>query len=288
MRYLSVLIATVILMLTTLVVGPRPRHRPNATPVVGADGGALYTFDSGEAGFFTKTYFYDTGRKSSPSMPSSPRSWPKPPSPLREQTDTRSPTWSSPTPTPTSSMAPPPSRRKGPRSSPRRPPPRPSLASTPTRRPASSGWACLPRRPIPQQATVDETFTDTHDARAERRQDRRAERAQPAGGQLHADGRLPPGAERADRRRSGPPQDACLAGRRHRRWAGHADDRGLDRRSAGAGDHGSPGPRSRLSTAGGASPRHFPKPSPRRSPISSKPTRSSATTSPGSVTEHPS
>ena len=29
--------------------------------MAGAEGGTLYTFDSGEAGFFTKTYFYDTG-----------------------------------------------------------------------------------------------------------------------------------------------------------------------------------------------------------------------------------
>jgi glyoxylase-like metal-dependent hydrolase (beta-lactamase superfamily II) len=34
-----------------------------ASPVTGSEGGALYTFDSGEAGFFTKTYFYDTGRE---------------------------------------------------------------------------------------------------------------------------------------------------------------------------------------------------------------------------------
>ena len=35
----------------------------HASPVAGAEGGALYTFDSGEAGFFTKTYFYDTGEE---------------------------------------------------------------------------------------------------------------------------------------------------------------------------------------------------------------------------------
>jgi glyoxylase-like metal-dependent hydrolase (beta-lactamase superfamily II) len=34
-----------------------------ASPVAGAEGGMLYTFDSGEAGFFTKTYFYDTGQE---------------------------------------------------------------------------------------------------------------------------------------------------------------------------------------------------------------------------------
>src|SRR5829696_5136469 len=32
-----------------------------ASPVAGSTGGTLYSFDSGEAGFFTKTYFYDTG-----------------------------------------------------------------------------------------------------------------------------------------------------------------------------------------------------------------------------------
>jgi glyoxylase-like metal-dependent hydrolase (beta-lactamase superfamily II) len=39
----------------------RTHAAQSATPVVGAEGGALYTYDSGEAGFFTKTYFYDTG-----------------------------------------------------------------------------------------------------------------------------------------------------------------------------------------------------------------------------------
>jgi glyoxylase-like metal-dependent hydrolase (beta-lactamase superfamily II) len=34
-----------------------------ASPVVGEQGGTLYTFDSGEPGFFTKTYFYDTGEE---------------------------------------------------------------------------------------------------------------------------------------------------------------------------------------------------------------------------------
>ena len=31
--------------------------------MAGSAGGTLYTFDSGEAGFFTKTYFYDTGQE---------------------------------------------------------------------------------------------------------------------------------------------------------------------------------------------------------------------------------
>jgi glyoxylase-like metal-dependent hydrolase (beta-lactamase superfamily II) len=35
----------------------------DATPVTGASGGRLYTFDSGEAGFFTKTSFYDTSEE---------------------------------------------------------------------------------------------------------------------------------------------------------------------------------------------------------------------------------
>ena len=38
---------------------PERPSRPAPSP--GAEGGTLYTFDSGEAGFFTKTYFYDTG-----------------------------------------------------------------------------------------------------------------------------------------------------------------------------------------------------------------------------------
>jgi glyoxylase-like metal-dependent hydrolase (beta-lactamase superfamily II) len=38
-----------------------PVDAQDASPVMGSAGGALYTYDSGEAGFFTKTYFYDTG-----------------------------------------------------------------------------------------------------------------------------------------------------------------------------------------------------------------------------------
>lgn len=35
----------------------------DATPVTAASGGRLYTYDSGAAGFFTKTFFYDTGEE---------------------------------------------------------------------------------------------------------------------------------------------------------------------------------------------------------------------------------
>src|SRR5215207_10815052 len=61
MRPLNFLIVTVVFMLITLAVGLSPARAQEATPVTGSAGGALYTFDSGEAGFFTKTYFYDTG-----------------------------------------------------------------------------------------------------------------------------------------------------------------------------------------------------------------------------------
>jgi glyoxylase-like metal-dependent hydrolase (beta-lactamase superfamily II) len=61
MRPLGVLIVTIVLMLAPLVVGPTPARAQVATPVTGSKGGTLYTYDSGEAGFFTKTYFYDTG-----------------------------------------------------------------------------------------------------------------------------------------------------------------------------------------------------------------------------------
>ena len=37
------------------------RAAQQASPVTADTGGALYTFDSGEGGFFTRTYFYDTG-----------------------------------------------------------------------------------------------------------------------------------------------------------------------------------------------------------------------------------
>src|SRR5215217_9146441 len=61
MRPRNFLIFTVVFMLTTLAVALSPARAQEASPVTGADGGALYTYDSGEAGFFTKTYFYDTG-----------------------------------------------------------------------------------------------------------------------------------------------------------------------------------------------------------------------------------
>ena len=61
MRPRNFLIFTVVFMLTTLAVALSPARAQEASPVTGSDGGALYTYDSGEAGFFTKTYFYDTG-----------------------------------------------------------------------------------------------------------------------------------------------------------------------------------------------------------------------------------
>src|SRR5215218_7537332 len=61
MRPRNFLIFTVVFMLTTLAVALSPARAQEASPVAGANGGMLYTFDSGEAGFFTKTYFYDTG-----------------------------------------------------------------------------------------------------------------------------------------------------------------------------------------------------------------------------------
>jgi glyoxylase-like metal-dependent hydrolase (beta-lactamase superfamily II) len=57
----TIITAAPVLMLTTLVSRRAPALAQEASPVTGAEGGALYTFDSGEAGFFTKTYFYDTG-----------------------------------------------------------------------------------------------------------------------------------------------------------------------------------------------------------------------------------
>jgi glyoxylase-like metal-dependent hydrolase (beta-lactamase superfamily II) len=56
-----IITVAVVLMLTALVGQRSPALAQSASPVTGSDGGVLYTFDSGEAGFFTKTYFYDTG-----------------------------------------------------------------------------------------------------------------------------------------------------------------------------------------------------------------------------------
>src|SRR5215211_9364290 len=57
----TIIAAAPVLIISTLVSQGAPALAQTASPVSGSDGGALYTFDSGEAGFFTKTYFYDTG-----------------------------------------------------------------------------------------------------------------------------------------------------------------------------------------------------------------------------------
>jgi glyoxylase-like metal-dependent hydrolase (beta-lactamase superfamily II) len=45
-------------------VGARlPASAQDASPVTGSAGGTLHTYDSGPDGFFTKTYFYDTGEE---------------------------------------------------------------------------------------------------------------------------------------------------------------------------------------------------------------------------------
>src|SRR5215204_6118941 len=57
----TIIAAAPVLILSTLVNQRAPVLAQPASPVSGSEGGALYTYDSGEAGFFTKTYFYDTG-----------------------------------------------------------------------------------------------------------------------------------------------------------------------------------------------------------------------------------
>src|SRR5215213_2863816 len=57
----TIIAAAPVLILATLVNQRAPVLAQTASPVTGSEGGALYTYDSGEAGFFTKTYFYDTG-----------------------------------------------------------------------------------------------------------------------------------------------------------------------------------------------------------------------------------
>ena len=60
MRGFALLIALLV-GLWALPLSAIPATAQQASPVTGREGGTLYTFDSGEAGFFTKTYFYDTG-----------------------------------------------------------------------------------------------------------------------------------------------------------------------------------------------------------------------------------
>jgi glyoxylase-like metal-dependent hydrolase (beta-lactamase superfamily II) len=57
----TIIAAAPVLILSTLVRQRAPVLAQPASPVSGSEGGTLYTYDSGEAGFFTKTYFYDTG-----------------------------------------------------------------------------------------------------------------------------------------------------------------------------------------------------------------------------------
>ena len=63
MARFPIIIVTLVLVLTILVSLRAPVSAQVASPVAGAAGGTLYTYDSGEAGFFTKTYFYDTGEE---------------------------------------------------------------------------------------------------------------------------------------------------------------------------------------------------------------------------------
>jgi glyoxylase-like metal-dependent hydrolase (beta-lactamase superfamily II) len=62
MRYPRILAValTLVFAIAAFPVG-RAHAAQGASPVLGSEGGALYTYDSGEAGFFTRTYFYDTG-----------------------------------------------------------------------------------------------------------------------------------------------------------------------------------------------------------------------------------
>src|SRR5215204_3907859 len=57
----TIIAAVPVLILSTLVSQRALVLAQPASPVTGSEGGVLYTYDSGEAGFFTKTYFYDTG-----------------------------------------------------------------------------------------------------------------------------------------------------------------------------------------------------------------------------------
>ena len=62
MRYLGIVTMALAFLVALASLPSRPvLATQDASPVAGAEGGMLYTFDSGEAGFFTKTYFYDTG-----------------------------------------------------------------------------------------------------------------------------------------------------------------------------------------------------------------------------------
>ena len=62
MRRVSIALIVVAVVMFGLVPTVNRTHAAqDATPVIGPEGGTLYTFDSGEAGFFTKSYFYDTG-----------------------------------------------------------------------------------------------------------------------------------------------------------------------------------------------------------------------------------
>lgn len=58
---LSPVVAVSALVALAALPGGRAQAGQDASPLAGNDGGALYTFESGAAGFSTKTFFYDTG-----------------------------------------------------------------------------------------------------------------------------------------------------------------------------------------------------------------------------------
>src|SRR5918993_703493 len=61
MRQHTLVPLTLVLVFATLAFAHVSAAAQAVSPIAGSEGGTLYTYDSGEAGFFTKTYFYDTG-----------------------------------------------------------------------------------------------------------------------------------------------------------------------------------------------------------------------------------
>ena len=217
------------------VSGPRSSPKPPARSWERKE--ALYTFDSGEAGFFTKTYFYDTGSEVvafdaqfTPELAEAAIAS------LREQTDNPITYLVITHPNPDKFNGAPAFQEEGAE----------VIASEATeaaipgvheyKKAGFVGMGMFTEETYPQQATVDETFTGTHTIELGDGKTVELSELSQSGVSSTQTVASHPRAECPDRGRSGPPQAACLAGRRHRQRSGHADDRGLDRRSAGAGD----------------------------------------------------
>ena len=234
----TIIAAAPVLILSTLVSQRAPVLAQPASPVSGSEGGALYTYDSGEAGFFTKTYFYDTGREVVAfDAQFTPQLAEAAIASLREQTDNPITSLVITHPNPDKFNGAPAFQQEGAQ----------VIASEATeaaipgvheyKKAGFVGMGMFTEETYPEQATVDETFTGTHTIElSDGKTVELSELSEPGVSSTQTVAFIPE-LNALIVGRSGPPQAACLAGGRHRQRPGHPHHRRLDRRSPGIGDH---------------------------------------------------